>query len=313
MPVFLEPAWPFDPAKFALKSLNHDPARSLFCPTFSTVPGGLCGSYFTIIASSPKLVLAGLISSRFGPISLSDMYGETAVTYSADRQWVLFPGDCVQASWRLANATSATFFPEIEPGLISGKGVRRIFFQLENSFGSGITEDAPAGTTEYFTGTETVSRSAPACIDYMTEPKLRVHFADGTSRTYKLGLDVLFLRLETWVLFALAALSIVVGAWLSRRVTRFDIVRYTLWLSIPFLIFYSAAFLQSPDFLSIYWLCIVYFGLVALVIIAALAAIAARSLPTNAVEPPTTFQSDSGAIFWLWILHLDIIPAARIG
>jgi hypothetical protein len=265
----------------------------------------LAGRVFLLLPFLLMVFFIGLISSRFRPVSLTDTYQQTEIRYAADRQWVLFPGDCVQVSWTLSNAVSATFFPKLEPGISSGKGVRLIFFQKEDSFGPSITEDAPGGTTEHFTGSETISRSAPGCIDYMTEPKLRVHFADDTSRTYKLGLDALFLRIETWVFVAMAVISIYLGAWLLGRASRFDVARHTLWLSIPFLIVYGAALLHFPNFLSTYWLdAIIYFGLVTAVIAASL----------FSVMQPERFKQSllqlwqalpirlAVGVFWLWIL-----------
>ena len=48
------------------------------------------------------LLLLAIIIAANSPIpTINEQYGETSLRFNADRAWALFPGDCVNISWRV--------------------------------------------------------------------------------------------------------------------------------------------------------------------------------------------------------------------
>jgi hypothetical protein len=255
------------------------------------------------------LVFIGMVGaiaiSRGQPAVLSDNHDGAQVTFSSDRKWVLFPGDCVQVAWTLENVAGATFFPRVEPGIIGGEGVRSVFFGGDYFNRRAIYENAPGGVALPVGTDGTVQDSAVACVDYTTQPKLRVQFADTSSVSYSLGLDILFLRVEIWLAIIVAAALVFVGAWLLKIPSRHFTVRLSLWLSAVFLVFYSVVFLRHPNFLQIYILdAPIFFGLLAVVL-----GLTALSLFRPGVFDDWISRLKPGSgtrvavvLFWIWTL-----------
>jgi len=191
--------------------------------------------------------------------------GEASVTFSADRQWVLFPGECVEVRWTLQNVHAATFYPKIEPGIDYGAGVRTVFFSKDYKPGLTITEDAPGGVPVAIDDpAQTVTGAGVGCIDYTTEPKLRAFFADGSSQSFKLGLDVFFLRMEVWLLIFGAGVAFFTASLLIRWPSSERVTRLSVWLSAALLTLYTLIFAQHPRFLNVYWLDVVPFAVLVL-------------------------------------------------
>ncbi len=208
------------------------------------------------------LLLAWAVAMAFPrPITRTLQVGDASVTLTADRQWVLFPGQCLEVRWTLQNVHAATFYPKVEPGIQGGAGVRSVFFSEDYKPGLTITEDAPGGVPLTIDDpAQTVTGSGVGCIDYTIEPKLRAFFADGSSRSLKLGLDVFFLRMEVWLLIFGAGAAFFAASWLMRWPSSERVTRLSVWLSAALLTLYALLFAQHPRFLSMYWLDVVPFA-----------------------------------------------------
>lgn len=273
-----------------------------------TIPDGvrrtLAGLFF-IFPFFIILLLIGLVTSRLKPVQLTDEYKGASITYSTDRQWVWFPGDCVHVEWTLENVARATFFPVIEPGIQGANGVRSIFFLLRDYRpGPTVLEDAAGGIEESFNSPEAVARSASACIDFTTEPKLRAFFSDGTSKSYKLGLDVLTLRPEVWLLVGTALVFIYLGVLLLRGPRPDLLLRLSLWVSTGFLVYLGIALLRYPDLLQTYPLHA--YVLVIITLATTMLAIYSIARPDHfkarSSNPNTAVVTVGVGIFWLWAL-----------
>lgn len=265
----------------------------------------LAGRFFVFLPIIIVLLLVILLSSRLKPIRLTDEYKQARIIYSADSQWVWLPGDCVDVDWALENAASVTFFPKVEPGIQNGNGVRSIFF-LSRDYRPGLTvlEDASGGIAETFDNGELVNRTQSACIDFMTEPKLRVYFQDGSSKSYKLGLDVVFLRLEIWLLIGVAISSVYLGIWLLKG-SRADIfLRLSLWFSAALLVFFGIALLRYPDLLQTYPIhAFVFLALTAGTILLAVYSVMRPDEFVARTSTVGTLGIIVGVgVFWLWAL-----------
>ena len=200
------------------------------------------------------------------PVSVTDAYDGAQVTFTSDRTWVLFPGDCVAVEWNVQNVASATFYPRVEPGIPGGYGVRSIFFSGNYHENLAVAETAAGGTTHLQRRPDRAGLGH-GLLDYTTQPKLRIHFADTSSRSYTLGLDVLFLRVEVCCVdYRLCRFRCCRGVAIEIP-SRNRAVHLGLWLSAAFLLFYSVVFLRHPDFLRVYVLdAPIFFLLVAVVL-----------------------------------------------
>ncbi|HRL13133.1 MAG TPA: hypothetical protein PKX07_14715, partial [Aggregatilineales bacterium] len=212
----------------------------------------LSASALLLIAALIAVVVLMLVVSP-PPVERTLDYDGAQVTLTADRQWVTFPGDCVNVTWTVSGAASTTFYPVIEPGILWGPGTRSVFFQRNYRPGPSIHEDALGGIDETLDPDgPAVTRSESACIDYTSEPKLRVHFTDGTSQALKLGIDTLFLRFEPWLMLG-AVLTLAWGAvlLLFPRLTLRP-VRLALWTSALLMLFYAWVFVDHGAFFAVY-------------------------------------------------------------
>ncbi len=249
-------------------------------------------------------LVAALAQPR--PVTVQDQVGAAHISLSAERQWVTFPAECVEVTYTLQNVQSATFYPQIERGIEGGRGTRSVFLSRIYAPGQTIEEDAPGGITEHFADpSETVTRSGTGCLDYGTEPKLRVTFADGSSRAYTLGLDVLFLRVETWLLILGALACLIAAGMLLGWPETLRPERLLLWTSTALLLLYAVLFAHHPRFFSIYWLDSVLFAVLlgATVGLSVYSVLRPRAfdqlmprLRTRVFTPPGVF------VMWVWLL-----------
>ncbi len=185
----------------------------------------------------PGFVVHQLIAP--GPAVLEYHQGSATVSYRSDRRLVPLPGDCVTLSWTVENATVSAFFLEVTPGVLGGPGTRDVFFETAYT-PDYVPTEAPGAQLNLPN-----DHTTTACIQLDSDPKLRVAFDDGSTRTFQLGIDIVFMRMETW-LTLIAVL--VIGLWLVR------FRHMVLWSGLTLAAFYIYVFIASGVDLRVYWL-----------------------------------------------------------
>lgn len=243
---------------------------------------GVGGVGLLVCSVAAVLLLVVYAAGRAQPVTVHDAYQGADVRFSAENQWVLFPRECTPAQISIRGAASAIFYPDNLPGIVP-------------EYDSAVRFDDASD----------VSFTQPVCIDYRIAPKLVVHFTDGTQRIYKLGMDVLFISLETWLLIG-AAMAFAAGAAWALRVPRtFPAVRLGLWFSAVVLLIYAWAFARMPDFFGIYLLdvpifALLFFGVLYFSGESLLASV--RFDARIAVLVPAIKHRFLVALFWVWVL-----------
>jgi|GEM_PF-2883424 len=282
----------------------------------SPITRKVLASLALLAAAISFAVVLGLLHVNTRPVQLTDSYGAATVSYTAGQKWVLFPEECVEVAWTTQNVASTTFYPVIQPGQPYGDGVRQVFMTRDTRVGISVTEDARGGQFEAITSTDPQTRSASACIDFTSEPKLRVHFLDGSSKSYTLGLDSFFLRLEVWLLLISATTFFSLAAILIPS-KRFTLTHVLTWISTALLSFYAMAFYRQGDFFAHYLLDAIIFLIVwgSSLILTVLSLFSHDRFHTVLDYLLSRSYLSFGVIlFWLWILafgYADPAPSAR--
>lgn len=219
-------------------------------------PRLLLSSYLAFNALILVFVLVNHLTDISGA-EVVDLYNGSTVIYRADRHRVLLPDDCVNVSWSVTDVQSTTFYPVLERGILNGAGTRSIFaIPHWNNIPRVIVDDAPGGQTWAYdvpTGTAQTG-SGQSCIDFMTEPKIRVRYSEEASVSYHLNIDVAFLMLDTWLLMGAAGVLVGLAILIAFPALTYRFIRLTLWASTLVLLFYGWVLMEAPALFSVYFL-----------------------------------------------------------